>query len=211
MKKILAIGAHADDIELGCGATLAKHVHQGDDVYLLHLNKGEGDRVKYKAAGEAAKIIGAISTELSDIPDQKFDTMSFLDIVQFIERRIIKILPDIVYTHWQGDLNLDHKITANAVLTACRPLPGSSVKEIYGFEIPSSTEWGLHPFVPNHYVSLNDDFMSKKLLALSQYDGEIKESPHARSFETIFANLIKRGGEVGQEAAEAFYLYRGIK
>ena len=137
--------------------------------------------------------------------------VALLDIVQSLEGVIYKIKPDVVYTHHLGDLNIDHQITHKAVITACRPQPNFCVKEIYSFETLSATHWQSpsmkNVFNPNYFVGVSD-FMDKKIKALQCYDNEMREAPHARSYESV-ENLSKfRGGLVGVKNAEAFCVER---
>lgn len=184
--KILAIGAHPDDIELGCGGTLAKHKRAGDTIICRVFSAGRDMEF-----------------------DQRFDTIPFLDIVQYIEGIVKEVEPDIIYTHFEGDLNLDHQIIARAVKTACRPLPQSTVREIYSFEIPSSTEWG-YGFNPNVFVDISDTF-EEKLKALKPYKDEMRDYPHPRSVTAMGILAMYRGASCGVELAEAFCLIREIK
>ena len=84
-----------------------------------------------------------------------------------VEKVLYEFKPSIVYTHHGGDLNVDHSLTNRAVMTACRPIPGSSVHSIYCFEILSSTGWGdsetSKSFNPTHFVEISP-FINKKLL-----------------------------------------------
>ena len=150
MKKILVVAAHPDDEVLGCGGTIAKHISEGDEVHTLFIADGVKSRTKRvkndfedrnKACNLAQSFLRIKSTNFLEFPDNKLDSIPLLNIIQKIESIIEKIRPKIVYTHHHGDLNIDHKITHNATLTACRPLPDSSVKEIYGFEVISSTDF----------------------------------------------------------------------
>ena len=61
--------------------------------------------------------------------------------IKIIEKEVNLVKPEIIYTHHISDLNIDHSITHRAVVTACRPEPKKSVKKIYCFEVPSSTDW----------------------------------------------------------------------
>ncbi len=204
MKNILIVAAHADDEILGCGGTIAKHIDNGDKVSVLILCP---DRIS--SAIEAEDLIG-YTLYNAELNDQNFDTYSLLNIIKDIETMVKLVNPHIVYTHWIGDLNLDHEITARATLTACRPLPGSTIEAVYGFEIPSSTEWGTQPFMPNHFEEISEEQSHKKELALACYGSEIKQRPHARSLMAIHAMEVKRGAECGVNRAEAFYQYRRI-
>ena len=227
MKQIFVIAAHPDDEVLGCGGTIVKHVHDGDEVHVLILAEGmtsrddtrdrkgrEKDIIKLKdMANEAHKILGTCSTKLLDFPDNRMDSVDLLDIIKVIENEINEIYPEIIYTHHSNDLNVDHRITHQAVFTACRPEPGAIVKKIYCFEVPSSTEWQAHmaraPFMPYTFVDISDT-LEKKLVALKSYESEMKPWPHSRSIKAV-AHLARwRGASVGFEAAEAFSLSRDL-
>ena len=134
----------------GCGGALALHAEKGDDVHVIFLADGVSSRgsdellsARKDAARTAADALGVQDIHYADFPDQKLDTVPFLDVVQILEGLMAGIKPDIIYTHHHGDLNIDHKITHQAVLTACRPMPGMSVQAIYGCEVLSSTDVGI--------------------------------------------------------------------
>lgn len=228
MEKILVIAAHPDDEVLGCGGTIAKHSRRGDLVYCLILGGGIASRsipggnesiaeeqsLLQAATRQAAKILGITEMFFEDFPDQRYDSVDFLRIVQAIEKIKQEIQPTIVYTHHQGDLNLDHQIVFRAALTAFRPLPGESVKNFYSFEAPSSTEWGAPNrsdyFKPNVFVDVSETF-DKKLEALCAYQSELREYPHPRSAQALEALARMRGAAVGKVRAESFELIREIK
>jgi LmbE family N-acetylglucosaminyl deacetylase len=141
------------------------------------------------------------------------DTIPFLDIVQSLEKLIDTIKPSIVFTHHSGDLNIDHRLTHDAVLTACRPTPSSCVREIYSFEVLSSTEWGVFNdnfFIPTKFVDIVDTF-DQKMQALHSYNEEMREFPHSRSFESVESLAKLRGSSVGIELAECFQTIRIIE
>jgi len=225
--KILIIAAHPDDEVLGCGGTTAKHALQGDELYCLILGKGIASRYNQlenrgkeqmkqlkSDAAEAAKILGIRNIFFKNFPDNRFDTVPLLEVVKSIETIKEKIKPDIVYTHNQGDLNIDHQITSKAVLTACRPMKNESVKEIYAFETPSSTEWNFPDagtyFIPNVFTDISET-LDKKIDALRAYKSEIREYPHPRSPEALERIAQRWGVIVGIKFAEAFRLVRWIK
>jgi len=137
-------------------------------------------------------------------PDQMMDTVPFLSIVQKIEKHIDDI--DIVYTHFGGDLNLDHRLTYQATVTACRPLPGSTITKILCFEVLSSTEWGKG-FEPNYFVEID---IEEKWRALDFYEAEMRDFPHPRSRECVLDLANLRGASVGVGVAEAFMTERII-
>lgn len=219
-KNILVIAAHSDDEALGCGGTLARHVREGDRVYALFMTDGVGARnegdieERRKAAQKSAEAIGITQCIFNQFPDNAMDTVALLDIVKAVESAIREINPHIIYTHHSGDLNIDHAITARAVLTACRPLPGANIKAIYGFEVLSSTEWaGPSPdnaFCPNHFVEISEDFATK-MKSIDAYNLEMRAFPHPRSAEAIEAQAILRGAQAGVHKAEAFTTIRTIQ
>lgn len=212
---VLVIAAHPDDEVLGCGATMARHAHQGDDVHVLFVADGVTSRVgtndtdRREPARRAASILGCREPVFFDLPDQKLDARPFLEIAQAIEPTIEQIKPTIIYTHHNGDLNLDHRLVHQAVLTALRPLPSSTFKSIFAFEVASSTEWG-EGFRPDKFINISD-FIDRKMEALHAYDHEMRAFPHARSYEALRALATLRGVSVGLPAAEAFMTLRTIE
>jgi len=141
------------------------------------------------------------------------DTVGFLEIVKAIEAAVKRLKPNVIYTHHANDLNIDHAIVHRAVLTACRPLPGSSVRSIYAFETLSSTEWepaGLgRQFQPTRFVDISNS-LDAKMGAMRAYGEEMRPFPHPRSPEAIEALARFRGAQSGLLAAEAFVVVREI-
>lgn len=227
-KKILIVAAHPDDEVLGCGGTIVKYANEGNIIYCLFLGSGKASRfgsksfpkikkeqaVLRKEAKKAAEILGITQVFFENFPDQQYDTVPILSIVKAIQRIKEKIKPDIIFTHHFGDLNRDHQVTLQATLTVCRPLKKKTVKKIYSFEVPSSTEWGIpkrkNYFVPNVFIDISDT-LDKKLEALKAYKSEICKYPHPRSLKGIRIIAQKRGMDIGLKYAEAFELIRWIK
>jgi len=218
---VLAVVAHPDDEILGIGGTLAKHVLDGDTVFCLILGEGatsrdNGDSTQVKALHEntkrAGKCIGFEKIFLSNLPDNCFDGIELLKIIKIVEKHISLLNPELIYTHHLGDLNIDHKITFNAVLTASRPQGNNPVKKLITFETPSSTEWNPcreTAFVPNIYVDISKT-IQLKLDAMKEYKTEIRSYPHPRSLEGLEILAKKRGMECGLQCAEALCLIRKI-
>ena len=226
MRRILVTAAHPDDEVLGCGGTIAKHMLQSDEVYCLILGEGITSRYSQPSqakaeelealkaeANEAGRILGIKKIFFRDFPDNCFDTTPFLEIVKAVEEVKEEVKPDTIYTHHHGDLNIDHRITFEAVLTACRPLKNETVREIYSFEVPSSTEWNSPDaetyFMPDVFVDISKTF-DKKIAALKAYQSEIREYPHPRSPEALEIIARHWGVSIGKELVEAFKLVRWI-
>lgn len=225
---ILVIVAHPDDEVLGCGASIAKWTASGILVHVLIMAEGitsrDVIRDKYEKSGElsqleklahqAGKILGVNSVTLLGFPDNRMDSLDRLDVIKAVEKEIERLKPDTVVTHHSGDLNIDHRIINEAVVTACRPQPENTVHRILSFEVPSSTEWqsstSILAFQPNWFEDVSKT-IDKKIEALKIYQSEMREWPHSRSLKNII-NLSKyRGSSVGREAVEAFVLLREIK
>tara|TARA_Y100000294_G_scaffold66916_1_gene63543 strand:- start:510 stop:1193 length:684 start_codon:yes stop_codon:yes gene_type:complete len=224
MKTILVIAAHPDDEVLGCGGTIARLTSEGNYVYTLILGEGvtsrdkKRDRIKSeneiaelrKQTEDANKILGVKKVYTYDFPDNRFDTVPLLDIIKIVEKIKEDIKPDIVFTHHYGDLNIDHQITFKSVMTAFRPTKGESVKEIYSFEIPSSTEWNVLSstyFMPDYFVNIKKS-LKTKIDALKEYKEELRDFPHPRSLKAVELSAKQWGVKMGFEAAEAFKTIR---
>ena len=226
---ICIFAAHPDDEILGCGATMAKHYAQGDEVHVIIMAEGITSRddtrsVESKSndlmnlketAKKANKVVGATSVDFLNFPDNRMDSIDLLDITKQVEAMINKYIPNIIYTHHASDVNIDHQKTHEAVITACRPQPNYPVKRIMCFEVPSSTEWqppsSKLAFTPNWYVDVSGNCLQKKIVALEVYSSEMRQWPHARSIPAIEALTKWRGATVGVEAAESFILARNVE
>lgn len=216
---VLVVVAHPDDETLGCGGTLAKLALRGIEVNVAILGEGVMARedaqlgalmVLHQAARKAVEILGVGALKIFELPDNRFDTVPLLEVVKIVEGLISYFRPCTIYTHWRGDLNIDHKVTHDAVLIATRPMISGSVKELYAFEVPSSTEWAFGAtFSPDTYVDITDT-LAKKIQALQTYKSEIRSFPHPRSPEAVRALATWRGSNIGVEAAEAFQTIRRL-
>lgn len=224
-QKVLIIAAHPDDEVLGCGGTAARLAREGHDVYTVILGEGitsrDDTRQPEKREEEIARLkkqtqdanhtLGVKEIFVFNFPDNRFDTVPLLDIVKVIEKIKEKIGPQIVFTHFENDLNIDHQITYRAVMTASRPLPEETVKEIYAFEVLSSTEW-RYPlsFNPDCFFDITRT-ISIKTAALEKYHSELKEYPHPRSIMGMAVNAQQWGMKTGVLYAEAFKVVRLIR
>jgi len=223
-KTILIIAAHPDDEILGCGGTVARLIKEGFEAYTLILGEGitSRDDIRDRKKREieistlksqikkANDIIGVKKVFTFDFPDNRFDTVPLLYIVKEIEKVKDKIKPDIIFTHYEKDLNIDHQITYRAVITATRPMGSECVKEIYSFEILSSTEWNYPlSFSPDTFFNVTET-IDLKIQAMQEYASELCKYPHPRSIEGIKLNAKYHGMRVGKNHVEAFKCVRRI-
>ena len=147
------------------------------------------------------------------MPDNRFDELPLLEVIKIVEGVIAEVQPAVVYTHHPGDLNIDHAVTFRAVLTATRPSSDGTVKEIYAFEVASSTDWAFNhivpSFKPNVFVDITDT-LELKIRGMSMYKSEARCFPHPRSSEALRAQACRWGAVSGLGQAEAFELVRAI-
>ena len=221
---VLVVAAHPDDEALGCGGTIARHAAAGDDVVVVFIADGVTSRApdedrsaelerRQEAARAAAAILGVRDVRFGDLPDNRLDTVPLLSVAQAVEAVVRDVGPTTIYTHFAHDLNVDHRLVHEAVITAVRPQPGAAVTTVLTFETPSSTEWRAPgagtPFAPDWFVDITDT-LDLKLRALDAYAEEMRPWPHPRSREAITHLAHWRGSTVGRIAAEAFVLARHI-
>ena len=216
-KNILVVGAHPDDELLGCGGTLLKHIKDKDQIYSIILGEGVTSRSSLrniskdknkllnikKNANEANSLIGVKKLFFGDFPDNRFDDLNLIDIIKFIENIITIVKPNIVYTHFYDDLNIDHRITFKAVSTALRPYINKC--DLYCFETLSSTNFnpGASRFNPNCFIDISKQ-ITIKIKALKKYKSEIKKYPFIRSDKNIKKLAEYRGMNAGMKYCEAF-------
>lgn len=145
--KILAIGAHPDDIELGCGGLLIKAARQGHEVHMYSLTRGEasGDpNQRTKELMQSAKFIGAKNLWIDNFDDSKLSVSS--DLINHIEYFINKADPELIITHSHGDVHHDHRAIALATIEA-----GRFVSNILSYEIPLTRN-----FTPQVFFDITD-------------------------------------------------------
>lgn len=226
VRTVLVVAAHPDDEVLGCGATIAR-LSREHEVRIAIL--GEGITSRYRGRTSAAKRglgrlqdqaraagahLHARSVEFGGLPDNRFDEVPLLDVVKKVETWVERYRPQVVYTHHPGDLNIDHTTTFRAVLTATRPLQGAPVKELYTFEIASSSEWAFQhiepAFRPNVFMDVSQS-IDDKIEAMQMYTDEVRAFPHPRSPEALQAIARRWGSVVGVNYAEAFELIRAVR
>jgi len=157
--RVLAVGAHPDDVEIGVGATLAAHAAAGDEVVLLTLSGGAVGgpaAARHEEALAAAAVIGARLVHL-DFPDTRLDPAQ--GPISAIEEVVGDVSPHRVYTHSVHDRHQDHRAVNEAVQIAARQVPS-----LLCFQSPSATV----AFSPNRFVDV-DGFLETKLRMLAAY------------------------------------------
>jgi len=196
--KILAIGAHPDDVELGCFATLAKLHKEGHEIHILVCTNGESGKVDEKAISnrlEEAKASAALldaKIYFGHLPDTKLS--EGIETILVIERHVKEIKPDIMFFNYKEDIHQDHRHLANAIISATRFTP----EKIYMYESPSTSRL----FAPNVYFDVTDTFDTKlKAIRIHQSQGKksymadraIKGLAEFRAFEIGLNDRLVEG------------------
>ena len=224
----LFIMAHPGDELLTSAGTILTRVQAGRRVGLLVLGDGFSarsseekgpswerakSRESFEALNRSARLLGISQLYAYKLPDNAFDTVPFLRIVKIVERVLDLHRPSTVYTNCPSDLNIDHQLTAKAVMTAVRPGGAYSVDQLFYVETPASTDWELAApglgFAPNYFQDITP-FLAQKLQALEIYSGELREDPHPQSSKGLKDRARQWGRLSGCNDVEAFQLVRQI-
>lgn len=220
MSTVLVVAAHPDDELLGAGATLARHVRHGDEVHAVVVSDGATSRYRSDMVGvlvdcarAAAKVLGLASVHVGSLADQRLDALPLVEVTRLVESVVRELRPDVVYTHFPGDVNSDHGVVARAAWTAVRPYVAPELRRFAVFETPSSTEWAWPlddgGFSPTLFVDVGAD-LETKLAAMSCYDPELRDYPHPRSLRALRERAAYWGSRVGMTAAEPFQVFREV-
>lgn len=220
--RILVIAAHPDDEVYGMGGTIAKLAYKKHEVYVLIITDGcsaqyKGQlhliQEKKKQARKANAILGVKEVFFADLPDMKLDKVDHVVLNHVIEKTVWDLNPDIVYTHFYGDVNKDHQCVFDSTMVAVRPTPSQNVQAVYCYQVPSSTEWAAgvpkNMFVPNVFEEISL-YYEKKQQAIMAYSMEIRDYPHPRSLEVVKLYDEVMGKRNGLNLAEGFMLIRKV-
>jgi LmbE family N-acetylglucosaminyl deacetylase len=161
---VLAIGAHPDDVEIGCGGILLRHVARGDAVSVLTLTGGEsgGDAEERAAESRAAAGLMSVRLFLTDLQDTSISEGGAT--IGAIKSAIDEIGAETIYTHTIHDVHQDHRNVHRATLVAARQVP-----RIYCYQSPSTSV----DFRPARFTPI-DDLIEGKLRAIRAYESQVK-------------------------------------
>ena len=205
---VLAIGAHFDDIELGCGGTLAKHVANGDSVFAYVATKSgftnhqniviRSNEIADKEGENAMKILGVklIKGNFDALKIEFNDDLN-LDIIKIIEDKKI----DLVYSHWMGDIHHDHQAVARASLHSCRHVPRQLMYRSNWYH--SNLE-----FKGNFYVDISY-FWEIKKKSIEAHQSEMERT--GKKWIEFFHNEAKNAGQrIAVKYAEVFEVVKWL-
>ena len=224
-KKILVIACHPDDETLGCGGYFDKYKNRYKFKVIF---LAEGSRCRYKdkvknkikidrdiairrnSALKALKLFSINDISFYNHTCGQLNKVPQTKINRIIENEIKDFKPNVIFTHSNKDLNLDHQTIFKSVLVATRPtVIKNIVNEVYSFEILSSTEWNYSKnFQPNYFIKISKTNLTNKWKALRCYKTEIQKKPYPRSFFGIESLAKYRGLQSGSIYAEGYELIR---
>ncbi len=224
--RILVIAAHPDDDILGCGGTMARAVEAGSALCVLFLGEGvsarfqvgaydsdqfrEETRVRTESARKSLSVLGVSDVVFGDRLCCQFDTVPQLALTKQIEEVMARFRPTVILTHNPAEVNIDHRLTYEAVEAACRPTRAIVPSQILTFEVICSGGWTFETaFKPNVFVDISR-YWEKKLEAWHCYTGEHRPFPFPRSDMGLDALARYRGMQASLERAEAFRLMRTV-
>lgn len=215
--KVVVFAPHNDDEVLGVGGTLAKHINNGDEVYVIVVTAGKDTkrlRNIQKEALAAHEVLGVKETVFIGLPVIELVHVPVKEINKRIADEIQAIKPQVVYLPYSGDMHIDHKVTTNSAMVALRPVDLPSIKEIYMYETLSETGWHTptidNTFIPNVWIDITSTF-EQKIDAMQCYKSQLKEYPEPRSIEALEALAKYRGSTMKMKYAESFMLVRLLK
>ncbi len=208
--KIIALGAHMDDIELACGGTLSRAIRKGHQVKCVIMSNsayknfdGKVLRTEKEASSEGKKaleILGVKDYTVLNFPNKNipYDAST----VEAIDKILCEFKPDLILTHWTFDTHQDHKNTALASISAARYFNSILMYEPFP---PSGRSY--HPYRPQIYIDISKDIETKKR-SLSAHKSQIKKYGPENWLEAVEGRARMRGNECGVKYAESFELVR---
>lgn len=230
-ERLLVIAPHPDDEVIGCGGLIARVKEEGGKVFVLFLTVGgtkdytKGKRrlisgnVRIKEIEKVAKFLKFDSWHLAFPGDDyhlKLDQLPQRDLIEAIENSPIslnKTRPTIIAFPTPYSYNQDHRVTAQAVFSAARPMPQEFkhlVPTVLAYEEPQDRWSQDREDSPNFFVNLGERHIKTKIKALKLYKSQFREGTHPRSPHTIETLAKLRGVQVGTQTAEAFFCYRTL-
>lgn len=198
VRRILAIGAHPDDLEIACGGTLSRLCDEGHEVVgliLTHGSQGGDSQVRQIEAHNGARFLGLSELTLHNLPDTRLDLPT---VRQIIEEKVQTFAPDIIFTHSQHDQHQDHQIIYQATLQA-----GRRVHTILCYESPSTTL----DFKPDLFVEIGD-YVDIKIESIREHRNQSRKAYVDAAL--VRAQARMRGEQTKTHYAEGFEIRRAL-
>lgn len=215
--RVLVFAPHRDDEVLGVGGTIAKHIKNGDEVFVCEVTDVQNmpellQQIKSEEK-EAHRVLGVKESFSLKIPVVELPNFSIMERNRRLLEVVNEVKPNIAYIPHRGDMHEDHSVVAKSALVALRPLGNPQLSAIYAYETLSETEWNA-PYVDNAFIpnTWNDisSVIDVKIEAMKCYQSQLGTPVQPRSIEAIQALARYRGSTIGVEYAESFMLLRQI-
>lgn len=219
--KIVVISAHPDDEVLGCGGTLLKHKHKGDEIHWIIVtstfeNQGFSEDFIQCRQQEIEKITTFIefsSVHNLNYPTKSLDSSLLNKMIPQISAIFKEIKVEIIYVVNRSDAHSDHRVTFDAVMACTKSFRYPHIKKVLMYECVSETEFAAalpeNVFIPNYFVDISP-YLEKKIEMMKIYTSELEEHPFPRNVKNIEALAINRGSQSGVEYAESFMIIKEI-
>ena len=223
-KKFLIIVAHPDDDILGCGGTIKIFNKLKKKIKVVFIAEGSSCRYKNtkknfkqindsikqreKWGKQALNDLGVSNYNFYNFKCGRLNKYPITEIARVVESEIKNFKPEVIISHSNFDVNVDHRIVYQACLQSTRPTSNTKIKALISFEILSSTDWKFSQiFEPNFFINIEKE-IKYKIKALNRYKSEIRKYPHPRSQEGIKGLASYRGIQSHNKYAEAFKIIR---
>lgn len=215
------IAPHPDDETLGCGATILKHITQGDSVYWVIVTSISQElgfslddvNLREKQIKIVSDSYGFEKVFNLNFATAELDVVPIKQLVGAMAKVLNDVKPDLLYIPYRGDAHSDHKVVFDVIASCTKTFRYPFIRRVCIYETLSETEFGIRPddtgFRPNLWIDVSD-FIDQKIEIMKIYDTEIEEHPFPRSELSIKALATLRGANAGVEAAEAFMMIKEI-
>lgn len=208
MKQVVIFAAHLDDVEFGMGGTC---IALSRDHRIILCVFCRGNRPGFEHVQQSRKdAMFANMNDLNiseylqlDYSDISLDTVPFIELSSYATSIVQRFTPETVFTHYSHDINIDHRIVSQATRVACRPRESCSVKELYEYSIPGSTEWSRSGVEYNTYFDISK-YSQTKYDCIARYETEVKSEIDPLNLEYIKYRDLYYGGLCGYRVAEPF-------
>jgi N-acetylglucosamine malate deacetylase 1 len=219
MNKVLVIAPHPDDETLGCGGTLLRHKHEGDEIHWLIMTKikydSSNENIIKKREQQIEKVFvayGFNSMHQANFFATTLDALPKKEIIDVISSYFYKVEPNVIYLPYINDIHTDHQVVVDSTLSCVKSFRYPFVKKVCSYETVSETEFTIKKntvFQPNMWVDISD-YLEKKLDIIQIYEDEIKEPPFPRSLKNLEALATFRGSTINAQSAEGFIILKEV-
>jgi LmbE family N-acetylglucosaminyl deacetylase len=200
---LLALGAHPDDIEYGCGGTFLKFAKHGENIFYLVLTKGEfggNPKIRQREQEKAMRLLGVKKIFWGGYKDTELPNERI--IITFIDEVIKVVKPEEVYVNYIDDIHQDHRTLAECALAASR-----YIKKVLFYE-----DYTSNNFVPDIFVDIEDVLEEKKKL-IQVYSSQVTKAYPSKldMVESVKAIANFRGFQGKVKYAEGFRAFRFLR